>query len=132
MSEVNPTSAENPASAVAVERRTRVRYTSTLEVTCRRAENADELVWSGRIVNISVGGIGLLLRRRFPVDLLLNVELKTSNPARPLVLQVRVVHATAIKDDGTPCWLHGCAFARELSEADVDAALNSNTSRLSS
>ena len=132
MSEINPTPAEYPPSAVAMERRSRVRYTSTLEVSCRRAENLDELVWPGRIVNISIGGIGLLLRRRFPVDLLLKVELNTSNPARPLVLQVRVVHATAIKDDGTPCWLHGCSFARELSAAELEPILNSDTSRLSS
>jgi c-di-GMP-binding flagellar brake protein YcgR len=119
MSEVNPDSSQTAANAVFAERRTRVRYTATLEATCRRTGEADGQVWSGRVVNISTGGIGLLLRRQLAVETLLDVELQGNSGSALRILRVRVLHSTAFKDEGTPSWLLGCAFARDLAEAEL-------------
>jgi hypothetical protein len=110
------------------ERRTLVRYTSTLEISCSRVENRDGMEWPGRVVNISAAGVGLMLRRRFPAGTLVSLGLKTGAGGSVQVVEVRVVHATAIKDDGTSCWLHGCVFTRELMEADMLALLSADAS----
>jgi len=119
MSEVNPAPSRTPADAIYAERRTRVRYTAALEVSCRRTGEVDGQAWPGRVVNISTGGVGLLLRRRFQTDTLLDVELTGYAGSNPRVLQVRVLHSTAFKDEGTSAWLMGCSFATDLPAAEL-------------
>jgi hypothetical protein len=119
MSEANPVPSRTPSDAVFAERRTRVRYTATLEASCRRTGDPDDQAWPGRIVNISMGGIGLLLRRRFPAETLLDVELQGVTGSALRLLRVRVIHATPFKDEGISSWLLGCAFAKELAEEEI-------------
>jgi len=126
MAEVNPDSSRTVADAVFAERRMRVRYTATLEATCRRTGDTDGQAWSGRVVNISTGGIGLLLPRPFPAETLLEVELQGHSGSALRILRVRVIHATAFKDEGASSWLLGCAFAKEVAEAELLAILCSD------
>jgi hypothetical protein len=119
MSEGNPAVLESQSEAPEAERRAWVRYMSDLEVNCRRIEDRDDKDWPGRAVNISVAGIGLLLRRRFPSGTLLRVELKAGSGGGGRTVEARVVHATSIKDEENSSWLLGCAFLRELAEEEV-------------
>jgi hypothetical protein len=120
MSDAQLASAVSTSAAEEAERRLWVRYTSVLEASCSRAGIPNDLHWPGRVVNLSVSGIGLLVRRRFLGGTLLEVELKTRSAQ---VLQVEVIHATAIKDEDGSFWLLGCAFARELTDAEWGSLL---------
>jgi len=75
-----------------------------------------------------MGGIGLLLRRRFQAEALLDVELTGHTGSALRVLQVRVIHATLLKDADTTSWLLGCAFAKELAESELWELLCSDES----
>jgi hypothetical protein len=119
MSEVKPTLSPEAPAAVSAERRTRVRYTASLEATCRRTGETGGQSWPGRVVNISTGGIGLLVGHHFPADTLLDVDFQGTSGSALRVLRVRVVHCTAFKDSGTPSWLLGCAFAKDLADDDL-------------
>ena len=119
MSDLHPSLSPTAPAAVFAERRSRVRYTASLEASCRRTGDVDGQNWPGRVVNISSGGIGLLLAHRLQADTLLDVEFQGATGAALLVLRVRVVHCTPFMDDGTPSWLHGCAFAKDLADEEL-------------
>jgi hypothetical protein len=77
---------------------------------------------SGRIRNISAGGVGLVLRCQFCEGTLLHFELpQEMNLADPKVL-VRVVRVTP---EGDGNWSLGCEFADQLSEEQLRALLRS-------
>jgi hypothetical protein len=119
MSEGNPNLSPEASSAIYAERRTRVRYTAELEAKCRRTAEVGGQTWPGRVVNISSGGIGLLLGRRFQGDTLLDVELQGFSGTALRVLRVRVMHSTLVKEGGSPSWLLGCAFAKDLADEQL-------------
>jgi hypothetical protein len=118
MSEVNPNLSPEVSAAVHAERRTRVRYTAELEASCRRTGELGGQTWPGRVVNISAGGIGLLLDRRFQGDTLLDVVLQGFSGTALRVLRVRVIHCTLMKEGGNPTWLLGCTFAKDLDDEE--------------
>lgn len=100
------------------ERRAWVRCTSDHETFCqpRTVRGEDELWWQGRVHNLSAGGIGLVLSRRFEPGTVLTIEVQ-GTPARPsLQLLARVIHATVRPGSG---WLIGCAFAQELGDDEL-------------
>ena len=59
-----------------LERRAWVRYASSCEVACQSAGALKDAGWPGKVLDVSLGGIGLLLRHRFPPGAPLIVELK--------------------------------------------------------
>ena len=119
MSEVNPNLYPEAPASIYAERRTRVRYMAALEASCRRTGEVGGQSWPGRVVNISSGGIGLLLSRRFQGETLLDVELQGSAGAALLVLRVRVIHCTLFKEGSTSSWLLGCSFAKDLADEQL-------------
>jgi hypothetical protein len=123
MSEPNATSLDQTVNPVAVERRAWVRCVSTLTASCHTASSRHDVGWPGRVVNLSAGGVGMLLRHRFRPGTLLTVELKTAAGRFLCLVEVRVVHVTAVKDAASSCWLLGCAFARTLTADEMQALL---------
>ncbi len=103
------------------ERRAYVRLPSELAATCSPAGTAREPAWPGRVRDLSPGGIGLLLQHRFRPGTTLVIDLREGTGARRQTVRARVVHATAVLDDGNPCWLLGCAFDEPLSEEEFAA-----------
>src|SRR5438874_6127185 len=101
--------------APAVERRAWVRYASSCEVTCQGGALKDA-GWPGKVLDVSLGGIGLLLRHRFPPGAPLIVELKKANSRFHRTVSVRVMHSRPVIAQGDHCWLVGCAFSQPLSE----------------
>jgi hypothetical protein len=75
------------------------------------ARGPNELQWSARVHDLSAGGVGLLLPRRFERGTVLAVELQTSTASPSRLLLARVMHATARAGRG---WLVGCAWVRGL------------------
>ncbi len=110
---------EHKSQAAAIERRAWVRFTSTLEASCQSKGTLKDAGWPGKVVDLSLGGIGLILRHRFPSGAPLTVELKTQSGRCPRSVSVRVIHTRPVVIEGDPCWFTGCAFARNLTEAEL-------------
>ena len=79
-----------------------------------------EEMWPLVIRDLSVGGAGVLLARRFELGTELVIELSAGLDAPPRRLPARVVRVVPEKAGH---WVHGCAFAKKLSEEELDALL---------
>jgi hypothetical protein len=85
------------------------------------ARSDSEMQWRGEMRDISVGGAGLVLERRFEPGTVLTVAV-TGDPSRagkPLL--ARVVHVRAL---GGRRWLLGCAFLSRLSTDQLQSLLH--------
>jgi hypothetical protein len=91
-----------------------------LESTCQPLSTARGLQWTAKILNISRGGVALLLGRRFEMGTLLAIEVPKTKTQNSLTFLARVVHVSG-KPAGT--WQVGCAFTQEISEDDLQALL---------
>ena len=115
MSNSTSTSPMTPAS-LGVDRRVWVRYSCDLESKCHSGRGTDELSWSGRVRDISRGGLNLLLNRFFEPGSYLTVDVPLGPDLKVRALVVRVVHALNF---GPANWALGCAFERPLEEKDL-------------
>jgi len=102
------------------DRRAYLRIPSDLAATCH-GPRALEPAWPARVHDISQGGVGLILQHRFNPGMTLLLDLRERAGAVLRTVRAQVVHATAILDDGNPCWLLGCSFDRPLTEAEFSA-----------
>jgi serine/threonine protein kinase len=104
------------------ERRVSVRYPCTLETRCNRnnsihpGEADAQDSWEGAVKDVSAGGIGLLLSRRFEPGTILTAELRTSNQLFERDVELRVAR---VKRAPRGFWLHGCVFAQPLSKQEL-------------
>lgn len=76
-----------------------------------------EELWPLVVRDLSAGGIGVLLARRFELGTELTIELSTG-PDEPRRLATRVVR---IVPESVGHWVHGCAFRNPLTEEELDA-----------
>ena len=67
--------------------------------------------------DVSAGGVGILLARRFEVGTELSVDL-TTDPSPPLHVPVRVVR---VQPERAGHWVHGCVFERPLTKEQLKA-----------
>ena len=96
------------------ERRAGARYPCRFETICQVSTPDKELRTPARIVDISVGGIGLILKERFEEGTPLVVRLQTTAITRPLPL--KVVHVVEIAKG---FYLLGGAFTTPISANDL-------------
>jgi hypothetical protein len=119
MSELTSSFAAEAMQAPSVERRAWVRRSCSLETSGRSSAHMREVHWFGTVVDLSQGGMRLLLNRRFEVGTVLEVEVPAASLSTD-TLAARVVHLTS---SGTGEWLLGCAFQQPLSQRDLEALL---------
>jgi hypothetical protein len=109
-------------SAARIECRVHPRHACGLEASClpvaARGDNA--LHWPGTICDISTGGVGLVLKRRFEPGTELAIELRAGVDHPEQTLLARVRHATPLPAGH---WLLGCAFISELSDDEGQSLL---------
>src|SRR5262245_36656813 len=98
------------------ERRVRVRYPCNLETTLYATNGQGPLRLSGRVRNISRGGIKLVVGQKFEPGELLNVELPGPDGQAAYNVLACVVHAAA---GAAGDWALGCAFAQELTDDEL-------------
>jgi hypothetical protein len=98
------------------ERRVRVRYQSNVQVQFQPLNGSTGPSLSARVRNISLGGVSLLVSRRFQPGDLLSVELPGIDGQAGSTVLACVVHATA---HNPAEWALGCTFAHELSDHDL-------------
>jgi hypothetical protein len=102
------------------ERRAWVRFPCDLGSACYPTTSDDHTRWAARMHDVSRGGVGLIVDRRFEPGTILNIQLEGDEQDLPAVLLARVVHITAHKGGK---WSLGCRFARELTQKDMEALL---------
>ena len=113
-------------TAARIECRVRPRHACDLEASCQpvAARSDNDLHWPATIRDISTGGVGLVLKRRFEPGAGLAIELPAAGDCSEQTLLARVRHATRLPDGR---WLLGCAFISELSDDEVQALLRLST-----
>ncbi len=116
--------AQPAEDAATIERRVWVRFPTQIETFCKpfsaKSTSESEMSWSAQVRDISQGGLGLSLSRRFEPKTILIVELPSGGEGFTRLLPVKVVHTRA---DGPGRWIVGCTFASRLSEAELQAVL---------
>jgi hypothetical protein len=117
--QTNPFQME-PESEAADDRRFWTRYPGNMETFCQpmSADTAarPELCWPATVWDVSIGGIGLLIDRRFEPGTPL-VLLSTADGLER-ILTLEVIHV-GVHQAGT--WLLGCAFSTRLNENELRA-----------
>jgi hypothetical protein len=103
------------------ERRASVRYPCSEDSfgpdnSCRPITAMRKESWLAAVRDLSTGGVGIVVNRRFEPGTLLSVELQDAEKTSARTLLVRVVRLTQEDKDH---WLLGCAFTTKLSEADL-------------
>jgi serine/threonine protein kinase len=106
------------APAPAADRRAYIRYVSQVKGSCRAVGGERRVRWTARIRDISAGGIGLIINRRFEPGTVLRVKLPGSSSRR--LYLVRVVR---VEPNTARTWIVGCVFPRPLSEEEVQTLL---------
>ena len=104
-------------SAVSVDnRRAYVRFPCELDGSLSPITGNRGQQWTGKVRDISQGGMGIALSRRFELGTLLSVEIQEADGRSSGSLLARVVHVTPHSGGG---WLIGCCFTNELGEDEV-------------
>jgi serine/threonine protein kinase len=104
------------------DRRRAVRYACTLATVCEvvttihsvRDDGIDH--WQGEIVNLSVGGIGLVLDRRFEPGTIAAMTLENPRRAVKHDVEIKVVRVIS---DGNRRWFIGATFASPLNRDEL-------------
>jgi hypothetical protein len=114
--------ATNPYGA---DRRAAVRYPCSPESSsgddpCQPISTRRSEVWSAAVRDLSTGGVGIVVNRRFEPGTLLSVELQDAAQTLSRILLVRVVRALRESNDR---WLLGCAFTSKLTEGELLALI---------
>jgi serine/threonine protein kinase len=102
---------------VGAERRATVRYALEEDGSCRCVGGERRYRWRARLQDISAGGMGLVVPRRFEPGTTLTVEVPgvQEKALRPFFV-VRVVRAQRLERRR---WLLGCQFLRLLSQTEI-------------
>jgi hypothetical protein len=92
-----------------------------METSCQPiAARGEDLSWPAQLRDLSVGGMGVVLRRRFERGAGLAVEIPETPTSPATTLLGRVVHTTSLPGGS---WLLGCAFVSNLSEDELKRLL---------
>jgi hypothetical protein len=76
--------------------------------------------WSGKVLNISQGGLALFLTRRFEVGTILAIEMQGANGRSSGTLLARVSH---LHREQLGEWYVGCSFINPIEEDELQALL---------
>jgi hypothetical protein len=105
-----------------VECRAWERHPCDLRTSCQpiAASRGHELSWPATIRDLSAGGVGLVVERRFEPGVILFLELTSTTSGSPETLMARVIHTTPLAHHQ---WLLGCAFCSRLSPGKIQSLL---------
>lgn len=77
-------------------------------------------MWPLVVRDVSIGGVGVLIARRFEPGTELSVELSAGPDVEPRRLPVRVVRVVPARSGH---WFHGCSFFNNLTQSELDLLL---------
>ena len=112
-----------PTDMSPLECRVHTRNACELPATCLPTSSwgRKEAQWPATITDLSVGGVRLIVRRRFEPGSGLGVELPGHDGEEPYTGLAKVVRVCALPDGS---WALGCKFISELSEDELQGLLN--------
>jgi hypothetical protein len=117
------TSCPEDLEVKASERRLRVRYASDLPALCHRTDAEVHDVWlRGKIQNISVSGIRVLVNRPFMANSRVVIEPFQNKGIPSRTLEARVVYVDKHERAG---WIMGCEFTGPLTQGEMKSLLQS-------
>ncbi|GIW80662.1 MAG: hypothetical protein KatS3mg105_2469 [Gemmatales bacterium] len=99
----------------AVERRVTVRFPTERDSFCQTIGD-ETCSWIGKLSDISAGGLGVVLNRRFEPGTVLLLDVQVRNGRDYKTLLARVVRTQPFSDG---LWTIGCVFARTLTDSEV-------------
>jgi len=101
------------------------RHPCSLDVACQpvAARDKEDPIWEGQIRNLSLGGLGLVLNRRFERGASLAIEVSLGDDQSETHL-TKVIHVRAASGGR---WLHGCEFISKLSDDELQRLLQQET-----
>jgi hypothetical protein len=102
--------------AVAEERRVRVRYPSSAEATLALVNGTEHPRLSGRVRNVSRGGINLVVPHHFEPGTMLGIDLPAPDGGPCSTVLACVIHASEAPGGE---WALGCTFSQELTDAEL-------------
>jgi hypothetical protein len=97
-----------------------VRFPCNVETACYVLDSAPGEQSPARIVNISAGGMGLLLPCEFPAGTLLRLDLDGTAAHAAGEVLLRVIRVAG-RDDGD--WFMGCEFADQIGQEELERLL---------
>ena len=97
-----------------------VRFPCNVETACYTLDAVPGEQSPARIVNISAGGMGLLLPCEFPAGTLLRLDLDGIAARAAGEIMLRVIRS-AERDDGD--WTLGCEFVDQMGQQELEALL---------
>jgi hypothetical protein len=106
-----------PEAALLADRRVWVRYPGASHADTQVFDTGACASQFARLVNLSSGGVGLLLDEPVPEKTYLKIEVEQHGSFH--MLMARVVHVRRMSNG----WLHGCEFSRNLSASQLRALL---------
>jgi hypothetical protein len=115
--------AEVPEKHYAVEHRAWVRYPCEQRAYCQPVATDSGIYWPGKVQDISLAGLSLLLERRFEPGTLLALTLQATAEHCSQTTLVRVLHDSLVTAYPGLRWLVACAFLRQLTERELQALL---------
>ena len=112
-----------------VECRVFERYTCELPAQCQPAGGAGpkEARWSATILDISRGGVRVILPRRFEPGATLAIQLSADGGRQSQMALARVIHVLPRHVDGS--WILGCEFHHPLTTEELEALVPSVAGR---
>ena len=113
---------EQPAAAKGAECRVWERHGCDMQAACQSvaSRSSNDFMWPAMVRNISRGGVGLVVKRRFERGTGLFIECQTEKAECVGPYMARVVHSTP-QPDGI--WLLGCSFVRPLTAEELNEFL---------
>ena len=100
------------------DRREWVRFSCDVDFSCQPLAVNNESRWLGKVLNISQGGMCLVVNRRFERGTILAVEMYNNVGAVTGTMLARVVHCAPQSHSD---WMIGCSFVRALPVEDLRA-----------
>ncbi|HXG10240.1 MAG TPA: PilZ domain-containing protein [Gemmataceae bacterium] len=120
MSEKLLPSEARPTNAITVERRAHVRYAPAPDTTCQLTAGGNNNVWWASVLDISAGGIGLVVSRRFEPGTLLAIGVENKSREFSHMLVARVVH---VRKESASRYIMGAKFISPLGDDELRALL---------
>lgn len=119
--QIIPTATDAGQSRNWVERRATVRYPFHQPALWRANHSQGSVCLWGQVRDISLEGVGLVLKRGLEPKTILIIELENASRHTTFTLEAQVVHST-LQPDGT--WMTGCRLSKRLTEQDLRTLLS--------
>lgn len=120
MSEESLSFESRPAAAHALDRRAHIRYAPAPDTTCQLTAGGNNSVWWASVMDISTGGIGLVVSRRFEPGTLLAIGVENKNREFSHMLVARVVH---VRKESASRYIIGAKFISHLGDDELKVLL---------